>query len=89
MTEPPRFYFVPFNVIYKYSHFQVAKSFEGENDRVKMFLLYCTDDDIAIVRAGSGGLAMLSHEPKIAHKIITVSVFFVYICRVFDQTYQY
>ena len=60
---------------YKYSNFQVAKSFEGENDRVKMFLLYCTDDDIAIVRAGSGGLAMLSDEPKIAHKIITVSIF--------------
>ena len=41
-----------------------------------MFLLYCTDDDIAIVRAAAGGLAMLCHEPKIAHKIIMVSVFF-------------
>ena len=55
-----------------------------------MFLLYCTDDDIAIVRAAAGGLAMLSHEPKIAHKIITVSAFFlVSCCRVFDYTYQY
>ena len=50
-----------------------------------MFLLYCTDDDIAIVRAGAGGLAMLSHEPKIAHKIITVSIFLcVSCCRLFD-----
>ena len=57
---------------------QVAKSFEGENDRVKMFLLYCTDEDVAIVRAGAGGLAMLSDSATICHKIITVSLPFVF-----------
>ncbi|KAL5014688.1 hypothetical protein ScPMuIL_008958 [Solemya velum] len=50
----------------------VRKLFEGENDRVKLFLLYCQDEDPLIVRAAAGGLAMLASSPKICQKILDV-----------------
>ena len=47
--------------------------FEGENDRVKLMLLYSGDEeDGRLVRAASGCLAMLSGNPLICKKITTV-----------------
>lgn len=53
---------------------QVAKSFEDENDRVKLVVLFCGEDDETLVRAAAGCLAILSPERVICHKITTVSL---------------
>jgi hypothetical protein len=53
---------------------QVQKQFHGENDRVKLMVLYCgMEDDVKLVRAASGALATLSNDEVICQKIITVS----------------
>jgi hypothetical protein len=51
----------------------VAALFKGENDRVKLLVLYSMEEDEALTRAAMGALAMLSHDPEICHKIVTVS----------------
>ena len=51
----------------------MAKLFEGENDRVKLFTLLMGDEDEKIVRATSGALACLSTSEVICRKIIEVS----------------
>ena len=48
--------------------------FEGENDRVKLFTLLCGDEDEKVIRAASGGLAVLSTSEKICRKILQVCV---------------
>ena len=49
--------------------------FLGENDRVKLMLLYSGDEeDARIVRAASGCLAMLSNNVEVCQKITTVSI---------------
>ncbi|WAR16167.1 UN45B-like protein [Mya arenaria] len=48
----------------------VIKTFEGENDRVKFFMLICGDEDEKIVRAASGALAVLTSESDIVCKKI-------------------
>ena len=49
--------------------------FLGENDRVKLMLLYSGDEeDARIVRAASGCLAMLSNNVEVCQKITTVSM---------------
>jgi hypothetical protein len=51
---------------------EALKEFQGENDRVKLLVLYCgTEDDVKLVRAASGALAVLSYDKTICHKIIT------------------
>jgi hypothetical protein len=53
---------------------QVQKQFHGENDRVKLLVLYCgMEDDAKLVRAASGALATLSCDQVVCQKIITVS----------------
>ncbi|CAD5124204.1 DgyrCDS12504 [Dimorphilus gyrociliatus] len=49
----------------------VAKIFLGENDRVKLFLLYCTEEDEALVRAASGALAVLTSEEEICRRVVS------------------
>ena len=51
---------------------QVAKLFEGDNDRVKLFTLLCGDEDEKIIRATSGALAVLSTSEIICRKILQV-----------------
>ena len=53
---------------------QVHDMFRGDNDRVKLMLLYCGEEDLALVRAASGTLAMLAStgDKEICNKIITV-----------------
>ena len=47
--------------------------FLGENDRVKLMLLYSGDEeDGRLVRASSGCLAMLSNNVEICKRITTV-----------------
>ncbi len=40
--------------------FQVIKYFTGENDRVKLLVLLCGDEDDLLVKAALGTLAVLS-----------------------------
>ena len=48
--------------------------FHGENDRVKLLVLYSGMlDDERLVRAASGALAMIAHDRVISNKITTVS----------------
>lgn len=51
---------------------QVAKTFEAENDRLKLIVLYCGDEDELVVRAATGALAMLTHSEKICRKVLEV-----------------
>jgi len=49
--------------------------FHGENDRVKLLVLYSGMlDDERLVRAASGALAMMAHDRVISNKITTVSI---------------
>ena len=62
---------------------QVAKLFEGENDRVKFFTLMCGDEDEKVQRAAAGALAVLTVDNAvICKKIIEVKYcsdsFFLY-----------
>ncbi|CAI9720409.1 protein unc-45 homolog B-like [Octopus vulgaris] len=50
----------------------VAKLFEGENDRVKLLLLFTSNEDQATALAASGALAILSSSVKICQKIVQV-----------------
>jgi len=48
--------------------------FHGDNDRVKLLVLYSGMlDDERLVRAASGALAMMAHDRVISNKITTVS----------------
>jgi len=48
--------------------------FHGENDRVKLLVLYSGMlDDERLVRAASGALAMIAHDRVVSNKITTVS----------------
>lgn len=60
----------------------MVKLFLGENDRVKLMLLYSGDEeDGRLVRAASGCLAMLSGNEDICKKITTViAVFAFFVC---------
>jgi len=50
--------------------------FHGENDRVKLLVLYSGMlEDERLVRAASGALAMMSHDRIVSNKITTVSIF--------------
>jgi len=49
--------------------------FHGENDRVKLLVLYSGMlEDERLVRAASGALAMIAHDRVVSNKITTVSI---------------
>ncbi len=47
-----------------------------DNDRIKLLVLYCGEDDIKLNLAASGALAQLSHSEKICKRIFEVNSFF-------------
>ena len=49
----------------------MAKTFEGENDKVKFMTLMCGDEDEKCIRAAAGALAILTSESKVVCKKIT------------------
>jgi len=52
--------------------------FQGENDRVKLLVLYSGIlEDERLVRAASGALAMLAHDRVVSNKIINVSILLI------------
>ena len=52
---------------------EVHKRFYNDDiERVKLWTLFSGEDDVALAKAASGGLAQLSHDPKICEKIIEV-----------------
>ena len=52
--------------------------FKGENDRLKLMVLYSgMEDNDRLVRAASGTLATLTLDPDLAAKVTTVSWFLV------------
>ncbi|BFZ11471.1 hypothetical protein BsWGS_14510 [Bradybaena similaris] len=52
---------------------QVQDLYEGNNDRVKILVLFSGEDDLALVRAATGALAVLSARPSICRKIVQVA----------------
>jgi len=49
--------------------------FQGENDRVKLLVLYSGQlEDERLVRAASGALAMIAHDRVVSNKITTVCI---------------
>ena len=56
----------------------MAKTFEGENDRVKYFVLLSGEEDEKIVRATSGALAILTCDSiPICNKVFEVKVYYL------------
>jgi Tfp pilus assembly protein PilF len=52
---------------------EVHQRFYGDDlERVKLWTLFSGEDDEALARAASGGLAQLSHDPKICQQIMDV-----------------
>ncbi|XP_048256515.1 protein unc-45 homolog B-like [Haliotis rufescens] len=51
---------------------KVIKLYEGENDRVKLMVLFCGEEDPELRLAAAGAIAMISSLPSIAKKIIEV-----------------
>ncbi|XP_064596944.1 protein unc-45 homolog B-like [Liolophura sinensis] len=52
---------------------EVAAHFKGANDRIKLLVLYAQEaEDLKLVRAAAGALAVLSKEPEICQKIVQV-----------------
>ena len=52
----------------------MAKAYFEENDRAKLLILYCGDEDPLVQRAACGGLAILSSDypDQLVEKIIKV-----------------
>lgn len=56
---------------------EVVERFTRENDRVKLLVLYCGNEDLSLCLAAAGTLAQLSFERKIiCEKILAVKSFF-------------
>lgn len=52
---------------------EVHERFYGDDvERVKLWMLFSGEEDPALAKAASGGLAQLSHDPKICEKIMEV-----------------
>ncbi|XP_033646594.1 protein unc-45 homolog B-like [Asterias rubens] len=51
---------------------EAAGKFLGENDRVKLLVLYCAEEDEALAKAASGTLAYLSQTEEVCNKILQV-----------------
>ncbi|KAK7091996.1 hypothetical protein V1264_009607 [Littorina saxatilis] len=52
---------------------KVQEMFAGDNDRVKMLVLYAAEEDFHLVRAATGGLAFISANHKLCDKITQVN----------------
>lgn len=52
----------------------MIKLYEGENDRVKLMVLFCGEEDPELRLAAAGAIAMISSLPSIAKKIIEVGI---------------
>jgi hypothetical protein len=48
--------------------------FHGENDRVKLMVLYLAEEDPLLVRAAAGALAILSSSREVCNKIFKVTL---------------
>ncbi|KAK3759084.1 hypothetical protein RRG08_010697 [Elysia crispata] len=51
---------------------KVQDLFEGQNDRVKIMVLFAGEEDEALVRAATGSLAILSSRSTLCEKIVAV-----------------
>ncbi|XP_038051819.1 protein unc-45 homolog B-like isoform X2 [Patiria miniata] len=51
---------------------EVAQKFLGDNDRVKLLVLYCGEEDEALVKAAAGALACIAHQKEVCDKILKV-----------------
>ncbi|KAK3087864.1 hypothetical protein FSP39_011661 [Pinctada imbricata] len=51
---------------------EVVKLYEGENDKAKLMLLFCGEEDDLLIRAAAGGLAIITQNEKICRKIIKI-----------------
>ncbi|PIK61116.1 hypothetical protein BSL78_01941 [Apostichopus japonicus] len=49
-----------------------SERFKGENDRVKLLVLFCFEEDTKLVAAASGCLACLTRDEEICSKIFQV-----------------
>lgn len=55
---------------------KILEEYRGENDRVKLLVLYASEyDDPGLVRAASGAVAILARDPEICKKITKVRQF--------------
>ena len=54
--------------------FQVLEAYKGENDKLKLLVLFCGEEDELLVRAAAGALAMLSEDEIICQKIPNVCI---------------
>ncbi|XP_055959152.1 protein unc-45 homolog B isoform X2 [Patella vulgata] len=52
---------------------KVVKLYEKENDKVKLMLLYCGEEDINLVKAAAGAVAILSPSEIVCKKIVEVA----------------
>ena len=52
--------------------------YEGENDKVKMMVLLCGEEDENLVKAAAGVIATLSSRPLICKKVVAVSTTVIY-----------
>ncbi|XP_022088916.1 protein unc-45 homolog B-like [Acanthaster planci] len=51
---------------------EVAQKFLGDNDRVKLLVLYCGEEDEALVKAAAGALASIAHLQEVCDKVLKV-----------------
>ncbi|KAH9490560.1 Protein unc-45 B [Bulinus truncatus] len=51
---------------------KVQDMYEGENDRVKMMVLFAGEENSSLVKAATGALAILSARPSLCKKIVQV-----------------
>ena len=65
-----QFHVLTFFVLY----FQVLEAYKGENDKLKLLVLFCGEEDELLVRAAAGALAMLSEDEIICQKIPNVCI---------------
>lgn len=53
---------------------QVQEMCEGDNDRVKIMVLFAGEEDQDLVRAAAGALAIMSANKKLCKKIVKVGL---------------
>ena len=51
---------------------QAAGKFLGDNDRVKLLVLYCGEEDEGLAKASAGALALLADSEEVCDKILKV-----------------
>ena len=58
--------------VVSYPRAQVSKKFLGDNDRVKLLVLYCGEEDEDLAKAAAGALACLADYQEVCSKILQV-----------------